>query len=176
MADFSDNALMLQVKDGRVESLGLLFERYKVTLYNYFLRNTCNSDLSEDLVQNVFFRILKYCKNFAGTGQFKSWMYTIAHNVLIDETKKLPNSELKDSKISDDFTPEEAWQYTEQLNTLEKALNQLKMNEKEILVLSRFQGLKYKDIAEIFGISESAVKVRVFRALRALKEVYSCLE
>jgi len=176
MTDFSDNSMMQQVKDGQIQSLGLLFERYKVPLYNYFLRNTSNPDQSEDLVQNVFFRIIKYRHRFQGFGQFKSWMYRIAHNVLMDESTKRTHQALEESVMPDAASPEEVWQRAEQKDILNKALNRIPAQEREIIILSRFQGLRYKEIAEIYDISESAVKVRIFRAMKNLKDVYSRME
>ena len=55
----TDNHLMEQVKDGNAEKLAILFERYHVMLYNFFLRLTSNRSISEDLVQDVFIRVLK---------------------------------------------------------------------------------------------------------------------
>src|SRR5690348_11487914 len=77
----TDNALMLRVRDGETDTLGLLFERYKRPLYGFFYGMNRDSELSEDLVQNVFFRILKYRYLFRGEGDFKTWMFHIARNV-----------------------------------------------------------------------------------------------
>ena len=62
----SDNQLMEEVRDGKVEKLAILFERHHVTLYNFFLRLTANRSISEDLVQDVFFRILRYRHTYRG--------------------------------------------------------------------------------------------------------------
>ena len=63
-----DNALMIKVKDGDLEKLGLLFERYKKPLFGFFYGMNRDADLCEDLVQNVFMRILKYRYLFRGEG------------------------------------------------------------------------------------------------------------
>jgi RNA polymerase sigma-70 factor (ECF subfamily) len=84
----SDNALMLKVKEGDLDKLGLLFERYKRPLYGFFYGLTKNGEVSEDLVQNVFLRILKYRYLFRGEGDFKTWMFHIARNVNNDHFRK----------------------------------------------------------------------------------------
>jgi len=79
---------MLQVKDGQTDKLGLLFERYNKSLYGFFYRLTCDSNASEDLVQNVFIRILKYKYTFHGDGKFSTWMFHMARNMFADHYKK----------------------------------------------------------------------------------------
>lgn len=171
---------MLQVKSGKTEKLGLLFERYKKSLYGYFYKNTFNKNTCDDLTQNVFFRILLYRDKFDGYGKFTTWMYHIAHNVLVDHYKKsksiefiteYPENKIQDDKQADTFVLEK-----EKQEILTRALQKLDCNQREALTLSKFQGLKYKEIGEIFGCSEGAVKVRIFRALSALREIYFKLE
>ena len=84
----SDIDLMLRVQKGEIDILGILFERYKQQLFGFFLRTTGNKAASEDMVQNVFLRILKYKDKFSGYGKFTSWMYQIARNVSFDYFKK----------------------------------------------------------------------------------------
>ena len=77
MDSFSDNVLMQKVQSGDLDKLGLLYQRYKKILFAYFYRQTCIAATSEDLVQNVFHRILIYRKQFRNEGKFSSWMYSI---------------------------------------------------------------------------------------------------
>jgi len=81
----SDNELMEDVKIGRAHKLAILFERYQVVLYNFFLRLTAKPNVSEDLVQEVFIRILKYRAGYLGQSRFVVWMFQIARNVHIDQ-------------------------------------------------------------------------------------------
>ena len=176
----SDNNIMRQVKSGNIEKLGLLFERYKQPLFGYFFRTIHDKETSEDLVQNVFYRILKYRSKFAGTGKFTNWMYRIAHNVYIDHYRKnklnqntveMNNAGLKyiksdGEKILDNDVSQQ----------LSQALQLLNPEEREVLVLSKYQGLKYKEIGEIMGYTEGAVKTKVFRAIMALKHIYLKLD
>ena len=84
----TDNELMEAVKDGRVEKLAVLFERYHVALFNFFLRLTGDRAASEDLVQDVFMRILKYRAGFQSEGRFAVWMFQIARNAHVDHLRK----------------------------------------------------------------------------------------
>jgi RNA polymerase sigma factor (sigma-70 family) len=172
---------MIKVKEGDLGKLGLLFERYKRPLYGFFYGLTKNGELSEDLVQNVFFRILKYRYLFRGEGDFKTWMFHIARNVNNDHYRK-NKLNAKDSleqwqeRLGTDENRSTEIQSDEELQILSMAMDRLPVDKREILLLSKFQDKKYKEIGEIIGCSEGAVKVKVFRALQELKEVYRKLE
>jgi RNA polymerase sigma factor (sigma-70 family) len=179
MESGSDNQLMGEVRSGDLDKLGLLFERYKTALFGYFYRNTRCAETSVDLVQSVFLRILKYKSRFSGKGKFTTWMYHIAHNVYTDHFKK--NTKVNAGRMSnaepeDCETAEKLLLEGERVQLIEKALYRLSKDQREILILSRYEGLKYREISEIFGCSEGAVKVRIFRAIMNLKQIYSELE
>jgi RNA polymerase sigma-70 factor (ECF subfamily) len=177
----TDNALMLKVKEGDLDKLGLLFERYKKPLYGFFYGLNRDGELCEDLVQNVFLRILKYRYLFRGEGDFKTWLFHIARNVSHDHYRKNKHN-AKDSlenwqeRLGTTENRATEMQQNEELHLLAEAMDRLPADKREILLLSTFQDKKYKEIGEILGCSEGAVKVKVFRALQDLKEVYRKLE
>lgn len=168
---------MLKVKTGDLDKLGLLFERYNKKLFHYFYRLTWRRDISQDLVQGVFERILKYRHTYENDGSFATWLFQVARNHHIDHyrrNRKLVDDENFDpEKLADDRQQEHDFESEgdRELRLLKQALEQLDETKRETLVLSRFQGFKYKEIAEIMDCTESAVKVRVFRALNELKEI-----
>jgi RNA polymerase sigma factor (sigma-70 family) len=172
---------MLKVKEGDLDKLGLLFERYKKPLFGFFYGLTKDAELCEDLVQNVFFRILKYRYLFRGEGDFKTWMFHIARNVNHDHFRKT-KWKLKESlehweeKLGSEENRVTEFQQDEEMQLLSMAMDRLPEDKREILMLSKFQDKKYKEIGEIIGCTEGAVKVKVFRALQELKEVYKELE
>jgi len=172
---------MLKVKEGDLDRLGLLFERYKKPLYGFFYGMNRDGELSEDLVQNVFFRILKYRYLFRGEGDFRTWMFHIARNVNHDNFRK-NKIQKKDSlenwqeRLAGDDNRSIEMQKDEELHLLSMAMDRLPEDKREVLLLSKYQDKKYKEIGEIIGCSEGAVKVKVFRALQELKAVYKQLE
>ena len=173
----SDNTLMLKVKGGDLDKMGLLFQRYHLPLYGFLFHMTKQREASEDIVQNVFFRMLKYRHAFTG-GEFKTWMYHVARNVLNDHFKKTLRSgvhypvEVVEEKIAGGVLTDVAIEKKQELKTLERALDGLSAENRELLILSRWQELKYSEIALILDISEGAVKVRVHRALQLLRANY----
>ncbi|MEM6523327.1 MAG: RNA polymerase sigma factor [Bacteroidota bacterium] len=165
---------MLKVKQGQLDALGLLFERYKKILFGFFYNMNLDQNLSEDLVQTVFERVLKYRTGFNGDGEFKVWMFHIARNVNIDNYRKssrFKNEDIENHRdISDGVgSIEEAIGKGEELDILNAALNRLDHEKKEIITLSKIEGLKYKEIGKVLNCSEGAVKVKVFRAMQSLK-------
>ncbi|NBC04621.1 MAG: sigma-70 family RNA polymerase sigma factor [Bacteroidetes bacterium] len=178
----SDKALMMKVRDGDLDKLGLLFERYKRRLFGFFYRLTHRLDISEDLVQCVFERILKYRESYNGDGAFSTWIFQIARNLHIDHYRKNSRTKTEDDFSDWDFLEAEDSQIklkTEDERNrllLKRALDQLDEEKKQTLILSRYQGFKYKKIAEIMDCTESAVKVRVFRSINELKEIVSDLK
>lgn len=172
---------MIKVKDGDVTKLGLLFERYKKPLFGFFYGMNKDAALSEDLVQNVFFRILKYRYLFRGEGDFRTWMFHIARNVNHDHFRKIKWKGKDDldqwqNLLSNNENRQTEIQKDEELQLLSLALEKLSAEKREIILLSKYQEKKYREIGEILGCSEGTVKVKVFRALQELKDVYRKLE
>lgn len=173
---------MHKVKNGDLDKLGLLFERYKKVLFGFFYNMSHDAEASEDLVQNVFMRILKYREGFKGDGDFKVWMFHIARNVNFDHYKKAKKQQAEEidnwkDRLGDDLlNREEQLEKDESLKLLELAMQRLDAEKREVLTLSKIDGMKYKQIGDILKCSEGAVKVKVFRALQALKEEYSGLQ
>jgi RNA polymerase sigma factor (sigma-70 family) len=177
----NDNALMDKVKSGDLDKLGLLFERYKKPLFGFFYGMNKDAELSEDLVQNVFVRILKYRTVFRGDGEFRTWMFHIARNVSHDHYRK-KRVDARDSiedwqdHVSEGENRFTEYQKEEDMQLLSMAMARLPDDKREILLLSKYQEKKYKEIAELLGCTESAVKVKVFRALQDLKSLYREIE
>jgi RNA polymerase sigma-70 factor (ECF subfamily) len=179
----TDELLMLRVRDGELEKLGVLYERYRTPLFNFFVRLTGSYAVGEDLVHDVFLRMLKYRHTFDTRNRFTSWMYQVARNAHFDwwrkrqhevslETEAIHKS---DSMPSPDPAPDLKLRQNQEVTLLQTALAGLPLESREVLILSRFQNLKYEEIARILDCGTGAVKMRVHRALRELKESFSRL-
>lgn len=173
---------MLKVREGNLEHLGLLFERYKKVLFGFFYNQNHNQDLSEDLVQTVFERILRYRKGFKGDGEFKVWMFHIARNVNIDHYRKNKRFQKEDidewgDRLGDGTgNSEEAIKKAEELKMLQMAIGRLDLEKREVIMFSKIDGLKYAQIGKILNCTEGAVKVKVFRAMKALRSEFLKIE
>jgi RNA polymerase sigma-70 factor (ECF subfamily) len=172
----TDNELMELVRDGKVEKLAILFERYQTMLYNFFLRLTGNRAASEDLVQEVFIRILKYRAGYQGENRFVVWMFQIARNAHVDFLRKKKGEVALDDQFaeaaSQELLPEERFEADQEAALVRRALDKLPPKKRELLVLFRFQNLKLREIAELLDVQVGTVKVQVHRALKDLGRIY----
>ena len=159
--------------------LGVLFERHHVKLYNFLLRLTKRRELSEDIVQDVFLRILRYGHSFRGDAPFIVWMYRLARNAATDQFRKWNREILTDEETpdqpSDDPIASDRAEGDENVALLQVALARLKADKREVLILSRFQELRLEEIGEILGCPLGTVKAKVHRALKELKREYEKL-
>lgn len=176
MNSVADEDLMLQVRDGAGEMLGVLFDRYHVPLYNFYSRLLGDRTVSEDLVQEVFLKILRYRESYRPGTPFRPWIYQIARNASIDYFRKHPRRTTLDLDRLPPVLPKDSTQQDQEASLLHRALMQLPEEKREVLILARFQELKYEEIAQLLGCELNTVKSRVHRSLQELKENYQRLE
>ncbi|GLB48450.1 RNA polymerase sigma factor SigX [Neptunitalea sp. Y10] len=128
-----------------------------------------DKDLSEDIVQEVFFKILKHRATF-GEGKFIAWMFTIARNSLSGHYKKEQRfTTTKETIVAEVVEDPEC---KEQYSDLHAALAKLTPTDREVVVLNRLQGIRYEELAIILNSTPNAVKTKVSRALDKLRKVY----
>jgi RNA polymerase sigma factor (sigma-70 family) len=179
--DVNDTDVMNAVKNGQVERLAILFEKHHLKLFNFFLRLTGNRNVSEDLVQDVFIRILKYRSTYKGSSRFSVWMFQIARNAHYDFLRKNKNQsrfsleEQFRGTASGELSPYGQTELRQDIDLLRQALSKLPVRKREILLLSRFQGMRYKEIAELFDCHIGTVKAHVHRSIKELRKIYSAL-
>lgn len=173
---------MLKVKSGELDKLGLLYERHKKRLFGFFYNMNSNTSLCEDLVQNVFIRILKYRHTFTGEGSFTAWMFRTARNVNYDHYKKHStinkqvNISAMEYKLRDESDMDSEIDRKETVKQLHMALQRLEVEKREVLILSKYKGMKFSEIGYILGCSEGAAKVKAHRALKELRAIYLQME
>jgi RNA polymerase sigma-70 factor (ECF subfamily) len=172
----SDQEVMMQVRAGDVEQLSILFERHHQRLFGFCLGILGNRDSARDLVQEVFFRLLKYRDSFRPEAPFAPWLYRLARNACIDHLRKSgrerPAEPDLDRPDPTPLMPEEI-EKREELQKLQRALGRLPEDKRELLLLARSGTLSYEQIAALLGCSVGALKVRVHRALQLLREAYA---
>jgi RNA polymerase sigma factor (sigma-70 family) len=175
----TDEALMLEVSKNNINCASILYERYSKRLYNYFVKISFDKEIGGDLMQSTFLRMIKYRNSYKEGKAYQAWIFQIARNVFADhlKTNKLLISDHIDvynmNKTSlfdedDDMEQKE--------KNLHLAMAKLPEESREILVLSRFQGMKYEQISQILNLTVPAVKVKVHRAIKKLREYYVEIE
>lgn len=163
---------MLKVANGDLNKLSTLFDRYHVRLYNFFNKMIKDKTISEDLTQEVFMKVLKSRHTYKN-GNFTSWIFTIARNSFTNHYQK--NKRERVHLLNDDIynqTETTNNKTEDNINHLKNALLQLSKNDRELIVMHRFQEIKYEQIAEITGASVGSIKVKMHRAIKRLKTIY----
>ena len=180
MHQLTDNALMIKVQSGDLDKMGLLYERHKKRLFGYFYNMNHNASVSEDLVQNVFIRLMKYKHTYSGDGSFLAWMFSTARNVRYDHHKKNSQhyTDLKqvEYKIDDGINAEQQMNRKDDISLIQSAMMKLDQDKREILVLSKFKEMKFSEIGNVLGCTEGAAKVKAHRALKDLKQIVHSMQ
>lgn len=176
----TDEMIMEAVKDGDLQQASVLFDRYHKPIFNFLARMCMDRVLAEDLTQNVFLRIIKYRMSYQQGLRFQSWIYQVARNIYFDHYQKRKNrvADFIDvEKISDHISESsESEIQEEQEKLLKRSLAKLSDEQRELLVLTRFQHMKYEDVAVVMNTTVANIKVKVHRAIAKLREHYFELE
>jgi RNA polymerase sigma-70 factor (ECF subfamily) len=176
----TDEMIMEAVKNGDLQRASLLFDRYHKRIFNFLARMAMDRDLAEDLTQNVFLRMIKYRNSYKEGLKFQSWIYQMARNAFSDHYRAHGNrySNFVDvEKMGDRLeNSHESEEQEQREKLLHQSLAMLDADQRELLVLTRFQQMKYEDVAVIMETTVANIKVKVHRAIAKLREHYFELE
>lgn len=189
MKQLSDHEAMRAVAEGNLAAMSSIYENRRRPLFRFFFRMTGRQASSEDLVHEVFVRMIRYRHTYefrprsgdgadSGADTFESWMYRIARNAFADQSRR-KNREAPAIEGEMEAVPSvqpgpfEAAARQQDLSLLYRALRSLSEDQREVIVLARFESLSYREIGQVLGCEATAVKGRVFRAMKDLSEIYS---
>ncbi|HYM59455.1 MAG TPA: RNA polymerase sigma factor [Thermoanaerobaculia bacterium] len=179
MKHLSDQELMKLVQAGDFTPASEIYDRYSARIYNFAFRFLKNSEAAEDATQEVFVKMLKHANQFHGDAKLSTWLFSITANWCRDYLRKADNKTKETEEVlislpaSSEERPDRRLETRENELRIQKALQVLTPEQREAILLSRYQGLSYAEIAQIAGCSEGAVKTRVFRAMETLKKALS---
>jgi len=182
----TDEELMARFQGGDSRAMEQLFARFQKPLFNFFYRMVRRRETAEDLVQETFLKLCRFGNSFCGeNAKFTTWLYSVAGNQCRDYLRhsgrrpETPIGDLEDSHSDNqigsyhgngDSPVEESLMRAEIGATLKKAISYLPEKERAAIVLREYQGLEYKEIAEVLGCPIGSVKVLIFRARQRLRE------
>jgi RNA polymerase sigma factor (sigma-70 family) len=165
--------LMFRVKSGYIDYMADLFLKYSNHILNYFCYMTGKIEDSKDLTQDLFLRLIKYRKSFDPEKSFRSWIFQIARNMFINYSKSMKHDCADYESISNIAENEAGYiNFHGNDSLLYYSISKLPDEYRELLILGKFHGMKYKDLAALFSTTESAVKKKILRALNKLREIY----
>ena len=146
---------------------------YSDNLYRFVLKNIKDEDKAKDIIQDTFEKFW-HKKDDVQEGKEKSYLFTTAYHTLVDVTRKEKRqanfSEVKEESYSVNN------QYSDLQEVLEEAINKLPEDQKAVIMLRDYEGYAYDEIADITKLSESQVKVYIFRARKFLKQYLGSIE
>lgn len=168
-----DTILIEQAQAGQSAAFTELYQRYVDKIYKFVFYKTMHKETAEDLTSKVFFKVLKKINTYKeGNASFKTWLYTVARNTVIDHYR----SQKKDYNIDDIWdlsNKEDVAENVEvsmQIEKVKEYLKDLKTDQREIMMLRLWQGLSYKEIAEVIGKSEANCKMIYSRTVKKMRE------
>ncbi len=180
MKTSSDEQLMREYADGNIKAFDELFTRYGQKIYNLFLRSTGNPELSGDLLQDCFMRLSEARHGYQSQNAFSGWIFTIAMNLLRDAyrvrgRRQVHSSEV-DSLVDNNHEPDKLFEQDELKAAVKRAIQELPDEQREVIILSRYHGLSFIEIAEILNISPAAAKQKAYRGMQTLRKKLSYLK
>ena len=175
----SDEEIIGQVLSGHKQAYSVLVERYQKQIFNLMYRYSRSDHDAADLTQEVFLRAYEKLSSFHSGRSFFSWLYTLAVNrandwIRLQNTRKKKQLEMQNRAPEPAETcskQEKILQGKEELIRLQRAMQVLPDDTREILMLRYHHDCPVKEVAEIFSISESAVKMRTSRGLQQLQDL-----
>jgi|TARA_R110000737_G_scaffold164641_2_gene192313 RNA polymerase sigma factor (sigma-70 family) len=175
--NLSDEKLMQEMQQGKEQAFQELYDRYAQNLHQYFYRRMWKDrEKAEDFVHDLFTKLIKNPDSFDTSRSFKTWIFSVANNMTINEYKKQAVRSVVTSGEETEYQATEAASSDSLLQdgmfreALEKEMVELDDKHREVFELRHIQGFSVKEIAQTLGINEGTVKSRVFYAVKQLTE------
>lgn len=179
---------MLAFKSGDARAFATLVQRHRGPVYNFILRYVGHRQRAEDLLQETWLKVVRSSSEWEPKARFTTWVYTIARNLCVDSARKETfrktdsldapaSSDESDGRsmgdlVADDGTqaPDRAAHNTRLRPLIEHTLQALPAEQREVFLLREYQGIGFKEIAEVTGVNENTVKSRMRYALEGLRK------
>lgn len=170
-----ETTIIRKCLNGNSDVYSILVDRYKTMIYNMAYRMVGDEDTAKDLAQESFIAAYNGLSQFRFSSKFSSWLYRIALNRCCDHLKMVKETvstdEISDKMPASGSSPERAAVVEQSKYILQRALDSLPVEYRQVLILKHIEGLDYQEIAEITGTSIAALKVRAHRGREMLKKI-----
>jgi RNA polymerase sigma factor (sigma-70 family) len=187
IAMMHSDTLITRARQGDQNAQGKLVQLWYKRIYNFSYKFFLDHDLAMEVSQKCFISMCKNLGTLQDVGRFKAWLYKIAVNYCREEARRRKanrslsfdvvwNRELEDSPRWESSSqrydnPESQYHQSELSDILQEALLKLSEEQREVVIMKEFEGLKFREIAEALNISENTVKSRMYYGLDALKKI-----
>jgi len=181
------DALIARAREGDKNAQGKLVQLWYKRIYNFGYKFFFDHDLAMEVAQKTFISMHRNLHGLQDSARFKSWLYTIAVNFCREElrkrkgTKPVSLHELRPGEGEESYrweasahrheNPDRQLRLTELSDLLQKCLLELSEEQREVVIMKEYEGLKFREIAEALHISENTVKSRMYYGLEGLKKI-----
>lgn len=179
----TDESLMLRYAAGNLQAFNLLYDRHEMGVWRYVLRSVRVQAVADDLLQDVWFALARQAPSYQPTAKFKTWLFTLAHNRMVDYFRTAKQHVSLDGEEDDSvalvqtlaansgFGPLRRLESKEQAQALLDAIEQLPFAQREAFMLQAEAGMDVQEIAKTTGVSFETAKSRLRYARSRLKEL-----
>lgn len=179
MDDLEVSELVAQARKGSAEAYDELIRRYSTGLFGYVYRCVGNHADAEELLQDIFLRMVRGLRTYREQEKFKVWLYRLAHNRIVDHWRRRRPIPMSDQSENDpighapgrETNPAVAADQAEQVDRLQQALEHLSPEQRETLLLRYFGGVRFEQIAKMTGCPIGTALARAHRGLAKLKNL-----
>ncbi|WP_051280436.1 RNA polymerase sigma factor [Anaerovorax odorimutans] len=157
-----------------------IYENYQHAVYGYFFYMTHDEQTAQDLSQETFLKIYLGLNKIKNDSNLKAWCMTIARNTFLSYARKkkpylLGDEIIKENMAASGKSPEDVILQSEKQKEIHRLLLKLKECERTVIILRDYEGLSYEDIGGIMELTETVVKVRIYRARNKLRKLYEAV-
>ena len=184
----TDAQLITRFHDGKVDAFNTLVWRWEKNLYNFILRYVGDREEAKDLCQKTFIRVYRNLPRLRDPQKFSAWLYQIAVNICRDELRKRrrrPMCSLESLQESEDGQPNPTLEMAAPSSThpdavvqdldlrdlLNRALQAIPEEQRVVIIMKEYKGLKFAEIAEVLQTPLNTVKSRMYYGLSALRKI-----
>jgi RNA polymerase sigma-70 factor (ECF subfamily) len=167
-----DEQLMLAYRDGDAGAFETLYARHRGALYRFMLRSLKDRGTAEELFQEAWIRVIEARTRYAASARFTTWLYTIAHNLLVDHWRRKGLTLVELNEDTEGVSPDNPARQAEAREALARFLQVLEAlppAQREAFLLHEEAGLSVAEIAVAIGCNEEAAKSRLRYAMAKLK-------
>jgi len=181
------DALVARAREGDNLAQGKLMQTWYKRIYNFGYKFFFDHDLAMEVAQKTFIAMHRNIANLQDAGRFRPWLYTIAVNCCREELRRKKSMksvsihDLRQDDAEGTLTwevaghrrdnPDRVLRQSELSDLLQSCLRQLSDEQREVVIMKEYEGLKFREIAEALNISENTVKSRMYYGLEALKRM-----
>lgn len=165
--------IIAAVSQGKSDAFQTLYYAFADPMFRYLRRKTGNADIAEDLVQELFTKVWKNRGNLDPERPIKAYLYQAATNLAVDHLRKKVQEGFSEEPKPEDHSEEPDHLAFEKRDKIRRAVASLPDSQRKVFCLSRYDGLKYHEIADVLQISPKTVETHMGKALKKLREILS---